>query len=116
MPPIKEKNQKKSKIAYNICSFFIWIKLKVLTNIYKLLINNNKTLKYDNLNNHGLIVSQLQKRTVGSKAIWFAFNKEISGLFTKASGENYTLGISSGTLEMKDNKVIVLVDQNKQNI
>jgi hypothetical protein len=36
--------------------------------------------------------------------------KEISGLFTKASGENYTLGISSGTLESNENKVIVLVD------
>jgi F-type H+-transporting ATPase subunit epsilon len=31
-------------------------------------------------------------------------------LFTKVSTENYTLVISSGTLEMKDNKVIVLVD------
>jgi hypothetical protein len=29
MPPIKEKNQKKSKIAFYICSFFILIKLKV---------------------------------------------------------------------------------------
>jgi hypothetical protein len=36
-------------------------------------------------------------------------NKE-SGLFTKTSGENYTLGISSGTLESNENKVIVLVD------
>jgi hypothetical protein len=30
------------------------------------------------------------ERTVGI-ALWFAFNKEISGLFTKTSGENYTL-------------------------
>ena len=30
--------------------------------------------------------------------------------FTKVNGQNYTLDINSGTIEMKDNKVIVLVD------
>jgi F-type H+-transporting ATPase subunit epsilon len=52
----------------------------------------------------------LQKGTVSITAANFEFNKETAGLFTKVSAENYTLGISSGTLEMKDNKVIVLVD------
>jgi F-type H+-transporting ATPase subunit epsilon len=62
------------------------------------------------LNNHAPIVSLLQKGTVSITAASFEFNKETSALFTKVSAENYTLGISSGTLEMKDNKVIVLVD------
>jgi F-type H+-transporting ATPase subunit epsilon len=31
-------------------------------------------------------------------------------MFTKVDEQNYTLSISSGTLEMKNNKVIVLVD------
>jgi hypothetical protein len=43
MPPIKEKNQKKSKIAFNICSFSFY-KIKSLSKYIKLLINNNKTL------------------------------------------------------------------------
>jgi len=62
------------------------------------------------LNNHAPIVSLLQKGTVSITAANFEFSKETSALFTKVSSENYTLGISSGTLEMKDNKVIVLVD------
>ena len=62
------------------------------------------------LNNHAPIVSLLQQGTVSITAPSFEFNKETSILFTKVSAENYTLDISSGTLEMKDNKVIVLVD------
>jgi F-type H+-transporting ATPase subunit epsilon len=52
----------------------------------------------------------LQKGTVSITAPVFEFSKETLGFFTKVSAENYTLGIFSGTLEMKDNKVIVLVD------
>jgi F-type H+-transporting ATPase subunit epsilon len=62
------------------------------------------------LNNHAAVVSLLQKGTVSITAPSFEFDKATAGLFTKVSAENYTLGISSGTLEMKDNKVIVLVD------
>jgi F-type H+-transporting ATPase subunit epsilon len=38
------------------------------------------------------------------------FSKEAADLFTKVNDQNYTLAISSGTIEMKDNKVIVLAD------
>ena len=62
------------------------------------------------LNNHAPIVSLLQKGTVSFTAPSFDFDKETSGLFTKVNAENYTLVISAGTLEMKDNKVIVLAD------
>jgi F-type H+-transporting ATPase subunit epsilon len=62
------------------------------------------------LSNHAAIVSLLQKGTVSFTAPNFETNKETSALFTKVSAGNYALAISSGTLEMKDNKVIVLVD------
>jgi F-type H+-transporting ATPase subunit epsilon len=62
------------------------------------------------LNNHAPIVSILQAGTVKITAPSFKFNKESRDLFTKVNDQNYTLGIASGTLEMKDNKVIVLVD------
>ena len=62
------------------------------------------------LNNHAPIVSILQKGTVSITAPNFKFSKETAHLFSKVSDQNYTLAISSGTIEMKDNKVIVLVD------
>jgi F-type H+-transporting ATPase subunit epsilon len=62
------------------------------------------------LNNHAPIVSLLQKGTVSITAATFKFSKETAGLFTKVNDQNFTLAISSGTIEMKDNKVIVLAD------
>lgn len=62
------------------------------------------------LNNHAPIVSLLQKGIVTITAPSFKFNKETAGLFSKVNDQNYTLAISSGTIEMKDNKVIVLAD------
>ncbi len=62
------------------------------------------------LNNHAPIVSLLQKGIVAITAPSFKFDKETAGLFSKVNDQNYTLPISSGTIEMKDNKVIVLAD------
>lgn len=62
------------------------------------------------LNNHAPIVSLLQKGLVKITAPSFNFNSESEGLFTKVNDQNYTLAINSGTIEMKDNKVIVLAD------
>ena len=62
------------------------------------------------LNNHAPIVSILQKGTIKIVATNFKFNKETADLFIKQNDQNVSLEISSGTLEMKDNKVIVLVD------
>ena len=62
------------------------------------------------LNNHAPIVSLLQKGTVKITAPSFKISKESVGLFTKINDQNYTLAINSGTLEMKNNKVIVLAD------
>jgi len=62
------------------------------------------------LNNHAPIVSLLQKGIVKITALSFNFSKESEDLFTKVNDQNYTLAIQSGTIEMKDNKVIVLAD------
>jgi F-type H+-transporting ATPase subunit epsilon len=62
------------------------------------------------LNNHAPIVSLLQKGIVKISAASFKFSKESEGLFTKVNDQNYTIAIESGTIEMKDNKVIVLAD------
>ena len=62
------------------------------------------------LNNHAPIVSILKQGTVKVTAKNFKFEKEVESKFTKVNDQNYTLEISSGTIEMKDNKVIVLAD------
>jgi F-type H+-transporting ATPase subunit epsilon len=62
------------------------------------------------LNNHAPIVSLLKKGTLKIESSKFDFSKEANTKFIKINDQNYTLEIESGTLEMKDNKVIVLVD------
>ena len=62
------------------------------------------------LNNHAPIVSILEKGVVKITASNFKFAKEVAAKFTTVDSQNYTLEINSGTIEMKDNKVIVLVD------
>ncbi len=62
------------------------------------------------LNNHAPIVSLLKKGIVRITATSFKFSNESKDLFTRVNDQNYTLAIKSGTIEMKDNKVIVLAD------
>lgn len=62
------------------------------------------------LNNHAPIVSILEKGIVKIAAPKFNFSKDVASKFTKVNDQTYTLAITSGTIEMKDNKVIVLVD------
>ena len=62
------------------------------------------------LNNHAPIVSILGKGLVKIAAPDFKFAKEVKSKFTKLDDQNYTLAIASGTIEMKDNKVIILAD------
>jgi F-type H+-transporting ATPase subunit epsilon len=66
--------------------------------------------RFQMLNNHAPIVSLLQKGTVNITAPSFELSDEAASLFTKVNDQNYTLEIASGTLELKDNKVIVLAD------
>jgi F-type H+-transporting ATPase subunit epsilon len=62
------------------------------------------------LNNHAPIVSILKQGTVAIAAPSFSINKEVLAKFTKVNDQNYTLAIDSGTVEIKNNKVIVLAD------
>jgi len=62
------------------------------------------------LNNHAPIVSILTKGKIKITATDFKFDKEIAEKYIKIDNQNYSLEIKSGTIEMKDNKVIVLVD------
>ena len=62
------------------------------------------------LNNHAPIVSILKHGVVKIEATSFNIKKEVEDMFTKVNDQNYLLEINSGTIEMKDNKVIVLVD------
>lgn len=62
------------------------------------------------LNNHAPIVSILKQGTVKITATNFHFGKEVEEKFTRINDQNFSLEIASGTIEMKDNKVIVLAD------
>ena len=62
------------------------------------------------LNNHAQIVSILKHGVVKIEATSFNIKKEVEDKFTKVNDQNYLLEINSGTIEMKDNKVIVLAD------
>lgn len=62
------------------------------------------------LNNHAPIVSILKNGTVKVTAPSFVLNKDVEQKFTIIDKQNFTLEVSSGTIEMKDNKIIVLAD------
>ena len=62
------------------------------------------------LNHHAAIVSILKEGKIKIVAPSFNFSEELEAKFTKVNGQTYTLAINSGTIEMKDNKVIVLAD------
>ena len=62
------------------------------------------------LNNHAPIVSTLKEGVIKIAALSFKFSKESIDKFLKVNEQNYTLAVNSGVIELKDNKVIVLVD------
>ena len=62
------------------------------------------------LNNHAPIVSTLKQGTVKVTAPNFKLNKEVAEKFVTINAEKFNLEIVSGTIEMKDNKIIVLAD------
>jgi F-type H+-transporting ATPase subunit epsilon len=62
------------------------------------------------LNNHAAIVSILKSGFVKISGSNFLFTKEANSKFIKINDQNYNLPIQSGTLEMKNNKVVILVD------
>ena len=62
------------------------------------------------LNHHAPIVSILQQGEIKIVADNFSMQKEVASRFIKIDEKTYALPIISGTIEMNDNKVIVLVD------
>ena len=64
---------------------------------------------FEMLNNHAPIVSILKEgfvKILGDVEL----NEEVQDKFTKGDNGRTLLKINSGTLEMKDNKIIVLAD------
>jgi F-type H+-transporting ATPase subunit epsilon len=62
------------------------------------------------LNHHAPIVSILTKGEIKIASNNFNFSKEAEAKFVKGNDQKFNLSINSGTLEMKDNKIIILVD------
>ena len=64
---------------------------------------------FEMLNNHAPVVSILKEGFVKISGN-IELNEEVQDKFTKGDNGRTLLKINSGTLEMKDNKVIVLAD------
>ena len=65
--------------------------------------------EFQMLNNHAPIVSLLVEGTVRFQGENIKIDEEFEANFTNTKGE-YALQIKSGTIEMKENKVIILAD------
>ncbi|MFD0863339.1 F0F1 ATP synthase subunit epsilon [Sungkyunkwania multivorans] len=65
--------------------------------------------EFQMLNNHAPVVSTLGKGTVKIYGD-IKLHKDVAAKFTKGDKDATLLEINSGTVEMKDNKVIVLAD------
>jgi|TARA_B110000967_G_scaffold62888_1_gene64713 F-type H+-transporting ATPase subunit epsilon len=65
--------------------------------------------EFQMLNNHAAIVSVLGKGAVKIQGDALEIAEEFQANFQK-EGKNYSIAINSGTVEMKENKVVVLVD------
>ncbi len=61
------------------------------------------------LNNHAPIVSLLQEGIIKIKGT-FQIEEEHQDKFTKSDDNAILLSINSGTIELKENKIIVLAD------
>lgn len=66
--------------------------------------------EFQMLNNHAAIVSLLGKGNVKIVGANIKIAKEFVEKFNKVNEQTYWLPIASGTVEMNDNKVIVLAD------
>jgi F-type H+-transporting ATPase subunit epsilon len=67
--------------------------------------------EFQMLNNHANIVSVLAKGNIKIAVPDFKSNQEFSSRFTRSDkDQKFLLPISSGTLELKDNRMIILVD------
>jgi F-type H+-transporting ATPase subunit epsilon len=65
--------------------------------------------EFQMLRNHAPIVSLLQKGKVQIKGT-FTIEESYQNKFTKGQNNSTVLEIKSGTVELNDNKIIILVD------
>ena len=65
--------------------------------------------EFEMLNNHAPIISLLKAGDVKISGNNISLNESVAAKFKKHQ-KGYALSISSGTVEMKDNKIIVLAD------
>ena len=68
------------------------------------------TGEFQMLNDHAPIVSILSNGTLKIQANENSVEEKYADKFSKSSDGRLTFEINSGTLEMKDNKVIILAD------
>ncbi|OXA81955.1 hypothetical protein B0A56_05400 [Flavobacterium columnare NBRC 100251 = ATCC 23463] len=66
--------------------------------------------EFQMLNNHAPIVSLLAKGNVKIVGSNIKIAKEFQDRFSKINEQTFWLPINSGTIEMNDNKIIVLAD------
>lgn len=66
--------------------------------------------EFQMLNNHAPIVSILAKGNVKINGVNLKIEKQFLDKFQKINDQSYWLSIQSGTIEMNDNKIIVLAD------
>lgn len=62
------------------------------------------------LNNHAPVVSILKEGTVQIDADNISIDEKFEDKFSKSADGKTTFSINSGTLELKDNKAIILAD------
>lgn len=66
--------------------------------------------EFQMLNNHAPIVSALGKGNIKIDSANLKIPKAHLSLFNKVNDHMYTLSITSGTVELNNNKIIILVD------
>lgn len=66
--------------------------------------------EFQMLNNHAPVVSLLTKGTIKIDASESSIDENFRVKFTKVSDGRIGFAINSGTIEMKDNKIIILAD------
>jgi F-type H+-transporting ATPase subunit epsilon len=66
--------------------------------------------EFQMLNHHAAIVSILAKGSIKIETRNFSATKEGESKFVLGADRKHHLAIESGTLEMNDNKIIILVD------
>lgn len=66
--------------------------------------------EFQMLNNHAPVVSVLKQGEIKIEALKFNIQEKHLAKFTKTSDGKMSLPINSGTLELNDNKAIILAD------